>query len=113
MRELAILATAHELVQPYEIAHHVKAAEHVGVPAEKIAAVAPRASLEPLTEAERCAVELARQVAHTRTCDDAMFARLQSLFTAEQIVDLVLTTAWYHLCAVILGTLRVELEPER
>ena len=29
---------------------------------------------------------------------------------AEEIVDLVVTTAWYHLCAVILGSTQVELE---
>jgi alkylhydroperoxidase family enzyme len=49
---------------------------------------------------------------HSRSCDDATFHRLQSLFSTEEIVDLVVTTAWYHLCAVILGLLRVELEAE-
>jgi len=66
--------------------------------------------LVTFTPAERCAVEFARQAAHTRSCDEATFGRLQSLFSTEEIVDLVVTTAWYHLCAVILGSLRVELE---
>jgi len=61
---------------------------------------------------ERCAVEFARQVAHTRSCDDATFRRLQTLFSAEEIVDLVMTTAWYHLCATVLGSLQVELESQ-
>jgi alkylhydroperoxidase family enzyme len=39
-----------------------------------------------------------------------MFQRMKSLFSTEQIVDLVVTTGWYHLCAVILGSLQVELE---
>jgi hypothetical protein len=39
-----------------------------------------------------------------------MFGRLQELLKPEEIVDLVVTTGWYHLCAVILGSLRVELE---
>jgi alkylhydroperoxidase family enzyme len=110
LRELMILATAHELDQPYEVAHHTDAAARFGVSAAKIAAVGPGGSLAALNAAERCAVEFARQVAHTRTCDGAMFGRLQSLFTPEEIVDLVVTTAWYHLCAVILGTMHVELE---
>jgi alkylhydroperoxidase family enzyme len=37
---------------------------------------------------------------------------MRSLFSAEEIVDLVVTTAWYQLCAVILGSLHVELEAE-
>jgi AhpD family alkylhydroperoxidase len=110
LRELAILATAHELGQDYEVAHHTEAALKAGVSDAEIAAVAPGGSLKTLTTAERCAVEFARQVAHTRSCDDATFQELQSLFSNEQIVDLVVTTGWYHLCAVILGSLRVELE---
>ena len=110
LRELAILATAHELDQAYEVAHHTAAAAQAGVAPAKIAAVAPGASPDPLTPAERCAVEFARQAAGTRSCDDATFNRLEALFSREQIVDLVVTTAWYHLCAVILGSLRIELE---
>jgi 4-carboxymuconolactone decarboxylase len=110
LRELEILATAHELGQEYEVAHHTAAAARVGLPQAKVKAVAPGGSLETLSLRERCAVEFARQVARTRTCDDAMYERLAALFSAEEIIDLVVTTAWYHLCAVILGTIRVELE---
>ena len=110
LRELAILATAYELEQEYEVSHHTAAAALAGVGADKVAAVAPGGSLEVLSPAERCAVDFAREAAFTRSCSDATFQRMQSLFSTEQIVDLVLTTGWYHLCAVILGSLRVELE---
>ena len=112
LRELVILATAHELGQEYEVAHHTQAAARVGVDSAKVAALMPGGSLDTFTPAERCAVEFARQAAHTRSCDEATFRRLQSLFSTEEIVDLVVTTAWYHLCAVILGSLHVELEAE-
>jgi 4-carboxymuconolactone decarboxylase len=110
LRELAILATAHALGQEYEVAHHSEAALQAGVSDAKVAAVGPSGSLEALTQEERCAVEFARQAAHTNSCDDATFHQMQSFFSNEQIVDLVLTTGWYHLCAVILGSFRVELE---
>ena len=112
LRELTILATAHELGQEYEVAHHTEAAIRAGVDSAKVVAVAPAGSLDALTAAERCAVEFARQAAHTRSCDDATFRRMQSLFSTPEIVDLVVTTAWYHLCAVILGSLQVELESQ-
>jgi 4-carboxymuconolactone decarboxylase len=112
LRELAILATAHELGQDYELAHHTQAASGAGVDSAKVAALAPGGSLDAFTAPERCAVEFARQAAHTRSCDEATFRRMQSLFSTEEIVDLVLTTGWYHLCAVILGSLRVELEAD-
>jgi 4-carboxymuconolactone decarboxylase len=110
LRELAILATAHELGQEYEVEHHTEAAARAGVDPAKVVAVTPGGALDALTPAERCAVEFARQAAHTRSCDDETFRRMQSLFSTEEIVDLVVTTAWYHLCAVILGSLHVELE---
>jgi 4-carboxymuconolactone decarboxylase len=110
LRELAILATAHALGQDYEVAHHTEAAARAGVTPEKVAAVAPGGSLEVLSPAERSAVDFAREAAISRTCDQTTFRRLQAVFGAEQVVDLVVTTAWYHLCAVILGSLEVELE---
>ncbi len=110
LRELTILATAHKLGQEYEVLHHTEAARRAGVPAEKVAAVGPGGSLDDLTEQERCAVEFARQVAATRKCTDDTFVLLSSMFSSEELVDLVVTTAWYHLCAAILGSLKVELE---
>ena len=93
LREAVILATAQELGSAYEVAHH----SH-GV------------SFDELDDRGRCAVDYARSAARTRTCDDALFERLKDHFSTQEIVDLVVTVAWYHLCAVILGTLEVELE---
>lgn len=112
LRELVILATAHELGQAYELAHHMDAARRLGVPAEKLAALEPGGNTAALTPAERAAVAFAREVAIRRDCDEATFQRLQEHFALESVVDLVVTTAWYHLCAAILGPLHVELEPD-
>jgi 4-carboxymuconolactone decarboxylase len=112
LRELVILATAREFGQEYELVHHLEAARKAGVSEAKIAALEPGGDVSVLTSAERCAVEYARQSARHRTCDDATFRRLQAQFTPESVIDLVLTSAWYHLCAVILDSTRVELEPE-
>ncbi len=112
LRELAILATAYVFDQDYEIAHHVEAARKVGVPEDKLHALAANGGLEALSPEERCAVEFSRQVARTRTCDAATFARVEELLGREGATDLVVTAAWYHLCAVILDTAGVELEAE-
>ena len=93
LREAVILATAQALGSEYEVAHHSK-----GV------------NLEALDERGRCAVEYARATALARTCDDATFGRLKQHFSTAEIVDLVVTVGWYHLCAVILGSLEVEVE---
>jgi 4-carboxymuconolactone decarboxylase len=110
LRELVILATAHELGQAYEVAHHTEAAHRLGVPPEKLAALRPGGDPAVLTPTERVAVVFAREVAIRRDCDDSTFKRLQEHFQPEEVIDLVVTTAWYHLCAAILGPLHVELE---
>ena len=93
LREAVILTVARELGSGYEVAHH-----SAGV------------DIDSLDERGRCAVEYARSAARTRTCDDATFEKLKEHFSSSEIVDLVVTVGWYHLCAVILGSLEVELE---
>ena len=110
LRELVILATAHGLGQEYELAHHTLVALEAGVDEAKVRAVAGGGSLETLAPAERCAVELAREAARTRTCDERTFSELRPHHSDEAIVDLVLTVGWYHLCAVVLDTFQVEIE---
>jgi len=95
LREAVILATAQELGSAYEVAHH-----SAGV------------ALDELDERGRSAVEYARSTARNRGSEDEIFERLQTQFSTEEIVDLVVTVAWYHLCAVILGSLQVELETD-
>ena len=112
LRELVIVATAREFGQEYELIHHLEAARKAGVPDAKLSALEPGGDLGVLTPAERCAVEYARRSARGRTCDDATFELLRQAFGPAGVVDLVVTSAWYHLCAVILDSAQVDLEPE-
>jgi len=111
MKEIAILATAQALDQGYEIAHHRAAALRAGVAEGKIDSILAGAT-ENLEPVERAVVGYALQVARDRRVDDATFAELKSFFSDAGIADLVLTVAWYHLCAAVLGPLQVELEVE-
>jgi 4-carboxymuconolactone decarboxylase len=110
IRELSILATAYALGQEYEIAQHTKLARRAGLSEAKIKAVRAGSSVEGLTEHERCAVEYAQEAATSRTCSDATFAQMRRLFSVEQVVDLIVTAAWYHLCAILLGSLQIDIE---
>ena len=109
IREVAILATARELESAYEIAHHRTAAARAGLAPESIAAILAGRS-DHLAPVERAVVAYARQVVQRRDADDATFDDLRSFFSHAEITDLVLTVAWYHLCAAVLGPLHVELE---
>jgi alkylhydroperoxidase family enzyme len=111
LREMAILATSRALDQPYERAHHEPLAVAAGIPAVKVAAIA-EGHWNELGPFERAVVAYADQVACRREVDDAVFEQLKDTLTDAELTDLVLTVAWYHLCAAILGPLRVEVEPE-
>jgi alkylhydroperoxidase family enzyme len=94
------------------LVHHLEAARKAGVSDAKLAALEPGGDLDALSPQERCAVEYARQSAQSRTCDAETFSRLQEYFGPEGLIDLVVTSAWYHLCAVILDSTEIGLEPE-
>ena len=111
LREMAILATAHTIDQPYEIAHHRPVALRAGVAPEKLDAIASGSDegLEPL---ERAVVTYARQVTSRRDVDEDVLRELRAGLTDPGLTDLVVTVGWYHLCAAVLGPLHVEVEEE-
>ena len=109
LRELAILATAYEFEQQYEIAHHVVAAREARVPPEKVRAV-ESGDLDALSSTEAAVVRFSREVARSRRCEDATFAAILAALGAAGAIDLTLTVGWYHLCAVVLDTHQVEID---
>jgi alkylhydroperoxidase family enzyme len=110
LRELAILATGYALDVEYEKHHHVPAARRSGVSEEKIGAFPNWRRSEVYSDIERIVLEYADQVARRRDVDDETFAALKLHLSDAEIVDLAVTVGWYHLCAAILGPLRVEIE---
>lgn len=112
LRELAILATAHALAVPYEIVHHTRAARSAGVAEAQVAAFPGWRSADPgvFDEAERAVLAYADEVAAARRCSAETFGALEGRLAPNALIDLVLTVAFYHLCAAIIGPL--EIEPE-
>src|SRR5262245_57202191 len=113
LRELAILATAYALDVPYEQFHHVPIARRLGVSEPQLAALAGRADSDLFDPLERAVIAYADQVARRRDVDDAVFATLRARLSDAEILDLALTVGWYHLCAALLGPLRIETEDVR
>jgi len=111
LREIAILSTGRALDQPYERAHHEPVALSLGVEPSTIRAIADGEfdRLEPLP---RAVATYADQVARRHDADDEVFEELRKRLSEAELTDLVVTVAWYHLCAAILGPLQVEVEPE-
>jgi alkylhydroperoxidase family enzyme len=111
LREIAVLATARALGQPYERAHHEPVARAAGLSQATIEAIAA-GELDGLDPLPRAVATYADQVARNHDVEEAVFAVLREGLSEGELTDLVVTVGWYHLCAAILGPLRVELEPE-
>lgn len=110
LRELAVLATAYALDVDYEKYHHVPAARRAGVTEEQLAAFPKWRDSSAFDPAERAVLEYADQVARHRDCDDATFEALRAHLSPGELTDLAVTVGWYHLCAAIIGPMRIETE---
>jgi alkylhydroperoxidase family enzyme len=111
LREIAILSTGRALSQPYERAHHEPVALSLGVAPGAIEAIA-RGDFDQLEPLERAVAVYAEQVATRGDAEDELFEELRRSLPDGELTDLVVTVAWYHLCAAILTPLHVEVEPE-
>lgn len=112
LRELAILAVGYALNAPYEQYHHLPAARAAGVPDEKLAALPSWRAASCWTPTEHAVLAYADDVARHHDCSQTVFDAVERALPRRQLVDLVLTVGWYHLCAAVLGPLRIETEDQ-
>ena len=110
LRELAILVTACTIDVEYERVHHLAVARRMGVSEAKLRDLATWSTSGAYDPAERAVMAYAERVARSRTIDDATFDALLTHLSGQQVIDLVLTVAWYHFVAVVLLPLRVDLD---
>ncbi|HLH74775.1 MAG TPA: carboxymuconolactone decarboxylase family protein [Chloroflexota bacterium] len=110
LRELAVLATAYALDVEYEKHHHLPAARRVGISEEQLAAFPNWQDASVFNAVERAVLTYADQVARRRQVDDVVFAALEQHLSTSEILDLALTVGWYHLCAVVIMPLGIEVD---
>ncbi|HET9904927.1 MAG TPA: carboxymuconolactone decarboxylase family protein [Xanthobacteraceae bacterium] len=113
LRELAILQVGYVAKSAYEWSHHAKIAQDFGVSKEDIRAVAEETvgrstHLEPLAKA---VLRAAREMA-AGDLSDATFATLKASLPNDQLVDLVMSIAFYCGIVRLLAAFRIDVEPE-
>jgi 4-carboxymuconolactone decarboxylase len=111
LRELVILRVAQRSDGPYVWSQHVAIARTVGVTDAQMAAL-ERGEVPPdlFTERERTAFALADEVLDVPRCSDHTFAAVRELFSARQIVELVLLIGYFRMISGLMTTLEVEVE---
>jgi alkylhydroperoxidase family enzyme len=115
LRELAILQVGYVTRAPYEWSHHIKLGYGFGVTDADIEAlIAETDGRESgLPALDRAVLRAAREMTGPALAmSDATFALLQAHLTTEHLVDLTLVIGFYNAVVRILGTLRIDVEPE-
>jgi alkylhydroperoxidase family enzyme len=113
LRELAILQVGWLEKSEYEFTHHVKIGKEFGVTDDDIAALmieteGVHSRLEPLA---RAILKGAREMAKNLEMSVETFAEIKRDLSNEEMVDLVLTIAFYCAVVRVLATMKIDNEP--
>lgn len=112
-RELMIHRTCARCGAEYEWGVHAAFfGERVGLTGEQLAASVTGSPDDPVwSDRERAVVALADELRDSSDVSDATYAALAHHFTAQQILELVVTSGWYHTISFVLRAARVQPEP--
>jgi 4-carboxymuconolactone decarboxylase len=111
LRELLILRTAQLIGSDYEWAHHRAMAAKAGIADEQLAALSDWRTSPVYDSRERAVLALVEQM-HDVAVTDEVFAALRAEFSASEVIELLLTAAFYQAVARLIDGLGLEVEPE-
>ena len=114
LREMAILQVGYTTSCAYEYAHHIEIGFQFGVSEDDVRAIAEESAgnatqLDPLAKA---VLRAAREMTENRAIADDTWAILKQHLDNEQLVDLVLTIAFYNSTVCIIESLKLDFEPD-
>ena len=114
LRELAILQVGWLAKSPYEWSHHVKLGHDFGVSDDDVRALIDDTDGKPTTldAMTKLVLLAAREITTGGEMSESIFAALQAAWGNERAIDLTLTIAFYNAVVRVLGTLRIDVEPE-
>jgi alkylhydroperoxidase family enzyme len=112
-RELVILRTCARCGSEYEWGVHVSFfGGHGGFTIEQIEATREIALQAVWNTHDTLVIRLVDELHDGATVSDSLWAQLEDLFTAEQLLELIALTGYYHTISFMTNTCRVELEPD-
>jgi 4-carboxymuconolactone decarboxylase len=110
-RELAILAAGREAEAPYEWAAHEPVARREGTRPEAIAVVRDGEPTHGLRPREALIVDTVRAVYRDRGLTAEQFARAETEFGRQGLIELVTLAGYYGMIAAVLNAFDVDLPP--
>jgi AhpD family alkylhydroperoxidase len=109
--EIVILRLASLNACEYELEHHRRLAEHVGLAEDEIADAEHGRAVVSFTALERIAMGAAEILHTTGDLDDETFVALRRHLSDRQLVELVMLVGHYSMLATTIRALRVQ--PDR
>lgn len=110
LRELAILTVGHCTASVYEIAHHQSHGLKAGISEEQLKAIADYAQSPLFDVHERAVMVFAEESTRVVNVSGQTWDAVAAFLPERQLVELVLTVAWYNSGVRIMGALDIELE---
>lgn len=113
LREVMIHRTCGLTGAEYEWGVHVMGfGKPLGFTGEQLASTVHGTAEDPVwSPAERAVFRLADELHHSSTVSDELFDELEHHFDAPQILELCLTSGWYHAISYVINAARIGLEP--
>jgi 4-carboxymuconolactone decarboxylase len=109
LSELVILMTAREWTQDYEWTVHYPIALKAGIKPEIADAIADGRRPQGLSDDEEIAYQFTSELLRNKRVSDATFARAQSRFGRQGVVDMTGITGYYTLLAMELNVAQYEI----
>ena len=109
LREVVILRVGQLCESDYEWHQHASVALAVGMPQEKLDAIAAL-DFSKLTEAEKIAVQVTEEIFHHKCTSAATLGKALTHFNHAQIVELTLVVGFYIMTAGYLKSLAIDIE---
>jgi alkylhydroperoxidase family enzyme len=113
LREVMIHRTCALCGAEYEWGVHAVAfGTPLGFSEEQLASTAFGAASDPVwSESERAVFRLADELHETSAVSDQLFDELNGHFDDAQLLELVVTSGWYHTISYVIAAAGVQLEP--
>jgi len=110
-RQICVLAVLHLDRGEYEWAQHLQVSKAMGIPDEKVVAIANDRFGDPIfSDRERALLAFTRQVVKTVRVDDFVFNAVASFYQPRQIVELIHVIGLYMLFVRVSEVAEIEID---
>jgi len=110
-RQICVLAVLHLDRGEYEWAQHMQVSKTIGIPDEKVAAIANDRFGDPIfNDREKALLAFTRQVVKTVRVDDFVFNAVSAFYSPRQIVELIHVIGLYMLFVRVSEVAELEID---